>query len=418
MHILLAWELGGNYGHIAKLLCIARHLRQRGHRVLFVVKNMASAGQLLDKEKFCYIQAPRPPIRQNSFHRPVSFADILAGAGFGNSGVLEGLVRSWQEIFANTPADVVVAQYAPVAQFSARLFGVPCLSLSTGFESPPDIPPFPCFRPHLRLTREQLLAREKQILEQINMISFCKSHYSYQNLPEILRCDVNLLTTLPELDHYQQRQNGCYIGPISMVDRGVTLPWREGSTVRIFVYLRPFAGIELILEVLASSGADVIAHIPGIDPGITSLYNNTSVRIAGSVVNLSGLLADMDVAITHGGHGMTAAALLAEVPILVIPTTIEQWLMSRTVEQLGVGIELRKERIDLTFSSALERILADHSFTRSATKMAVKYVGYDQERVIVRIVNTIERLPGKISTWQQNNREQRQKAAPPSPASG
>lgn len=392
MHVLLAWELGGNYGHIAKLLCIAQHLRQRGHRVLFGVKNMALAGQLLDKEKFCYIQAPRSFVRRSRFDQPVSFADILAGAGFGNSEVLEGLVRSWQDIFENMKVDVVVAQYAPVAQFSARLSGVPCLSLNTGFECPPDIPPFPCFRPHLRLTRERLLAREKQILEQINMTSFCKSHYSCRNLQTILTSDVNLLTTLPELDHYRQRQNGCYIGPISMVDRGITLPWREGSTVRIFVYLRPFVGIELILEALASSSADVIAHIPGIDSGVTSSYDNTSVRIAGSVVKLSGLLADMDVAITHGSHGTTAAALLAGVPMLVIPTTIEQWLMSRTIEHLGVGIALRKEQVARNFSSALERVLADRSFTKSATKMAVKYAGYDQERVMVKIVNTVERL--------------------------
>ncbi len=400
MKIVLAWELGGNYGHIATLLCIAQHLRQNGHQVVFVVKNIASAGQLLADEKFCSMQAPRPAVRNNRSHRPVSFADILAGAGFGSSEVLEGLVLSWQEIFQKMQADVVVAQYAPVAQFSARLSGIPCLSLNTGFECPPDVSPFPCFRPHLRLTREQLLAREEHILQQINRISFCKSSFSVQSLQQILTSDINLLTTFPELDHYPQRRNGHYIGPVSMLNYGTSLHWREKSPGRIFVYLRAFVGVELLLEGLAASGADVVAHVPGINQRTAALYNNSSVRIVRSLVNLSSILKGMDVAITHGGHGTVAATLLAGVPMLIIPTTIEQWLMSRNIEQMGIGIALQREVIGATFPSVLDRILTDHFFRERAKKLAMKYAGYDQPRVVAQIVKTIERLPA----WKDNYR--------------
>ncbi len=393
MQILLAWELGGNYGHLAKLLCIARPLRQKGHDVLFVVKNIASAGQLLDDEKFPYMPAPRSEVHRNRCHRPVSFADILGKAGFGNSEVLEGLVFSWQEIFKSTQADVVVAQYAPVAQFSARLSGLPCLSLNTGFECPPDLPPFPCFRPRLRLTREQLLAREAELLKNINQISSHKGKFFCRSLQEILRSDISLLVTFPELDHYWRRPDGYYIGPISLLDYGTTLHWRVKSSVRIFLYLRPFRGIEHILEILAKSGADVIAHLPGIDPKLAALYDNTSLRIVGSMVKLSSVLPDMDVAITHGGHGTAAATLVSGVPMLIIPTTIEQWMMSRVIEQLGTGLSVSKKALTETFSAALQRLLTDHSFRQMSQKVAEKYTGYDQEQVVKRIVNTIERLP-------------------------
>jgi UDP:flavonoid glycosyltransferase YjiC (YdhE family) len=292
---------------------------------------------------------------------------------------------------------VVVAQYAPVAQVAARLSGLPCLTLNTGFEYPPCEAPFPRLRSNIKLTRKQLLDREVEILQYVNGINLREGHFSCNSLQEVFKSDINLLATFPEMDHYRQRRNGCYIGPISMLDNGVTLRWRKRGSLRIFVYLRPFPGIVAILEGLAGSGADVIAHIPGLDTRIRALYTNTSIRIADSTVRMSDILADMDVAITHAGHGTACAVLLAGVPLLMIPTTIEQWLTSCNIEALGAGISMKRERVAKTFAIALEKLLADHSYQEGAKKLAMKYAGYDQGRVISQIVNTIERLPGWVA---------------------
>lgn len=63
--IILAWELGANYGHLSQLLCVAQQLRNRGHQVLFAIKNTVAAEQLLNDEKFCYVTAPRSPLQKN-----------------------------------------------------------------------------------------------------------------------------------------------------------------------------------------------------------------------------------------------------------------------------------------------------------------------------------------------------------------
>jgi UDP:flavonoid glycosyltransferase YjiC (YdhE family) len=398
MRILLAWELGGNYGHLSKLLCVARFLRQRGHHVFFVVKNLIIAKQLLDSDGFYYVQAPRAAIRKSSFRRPVSFADILAGAGFGSFQVLDGLVQAWQELFRNIQPDVVFIQYAPVAQFAARLSHLPCLSVNTGFECPPDAAPFPCFRTDLKTTRDQLLTKESEILNNVKTILYRQEHHCCcSSLQEILKSDLNLLATLPDLDHYPQRRNGRYTGPISMLDDGLTILWRERKVPRVFVYLRPFPDIGALLDVLAGSGADVIAHIPAIDDKISANYANTSVRITTSMVKLSGLLADMDLAITHAGHDTACAILLAGVPLMMIPTTIEQWLMSRNIEYLGCGLGMGRKSGSEVFTAALEKFLADGSAYRGrAQKVAAKYATHNTERVIARIVNTIEGLPAWI----------------------
>ncbi len=394
MRILLAWELGGNYGHLSILLNIARHLRLRGHRVLFAVKNHLSSRKLLDAEGFRYILAPRSVNRKNSFRRPDSFADILSGAGFGNVEVLDSLIQSWQEMFRNVQPDVAVSQYAPVAQFAARLSGVACLSVSTGFEHPPDTAPFPCFRTNRQTTREQLLARESEVLDKVNRVLSRHGHCSCSSLQEIIKSDLDLLATLPELDHYRRRRNGCYIGPLSMLDHGLTIPWRQRKGLRVFVYLWPFPHMRLFLDILAASGAEVIAHIPEIEDKVAANYVDTSVRITTSMVKLSGLLAEMDLAITHAGHGTACTMLLAGVPLMMIPTTVEQWLTSRNIEDLGCGIGIEKKSGAKTFRAVLEKLVADGSAYRlRAQKVAEQYATYSTKRQMTRIGKTVEGLP-------------------------
>ena len=45
--VLVAWELGGGMGHVARLLPVARELAAQGHRAIFVVKNLVEPAPLL-----------------------------------------------------------------------------------------------------------------------------------------------------------------------------------------------------------------------------------------------------------------------------------------------------------------------------------------------------------------------------------
>jgi UDP:flavonoid glycosyltransferase YjiC (YdhE family) len=393
--ILLAWELGRNFGHLATLLPLARHLRQQGHTILFAIKETAAAGQLLAPELFNYLLSPCSSSRKNRLPPPDSFADILARAGFGSSEILSELVRGWRAHFNCFQPDVLVAQYAPVAQFAARLSGLPCLQLNTGFEYPPDARPYPCFRPQPWVTITQLLAREEVLLKNINTVSGHHDKPPLPNLQEALKGDIDLLVTLPELDHYPGRRNGRYIGPISHLNGQTLLRWSGGQCPRIFVYLRPFPGIELILETLAGSNADVIAYIPGIDDRLMAFYANGPVRISSTPVNVSQLLPEMDLTVSHAGHGVVTATLLAGVPMLMLPRNIEQWLLSTRVVSLGAGIGLPGEQAAGEFPGVLARMLTDRSYRVAAKGLAQTYAGYNHQQTIERIANTIDQLP----TW-------------------
>jgi len=144
---------------------VARCLRQRGHEVLFAVKNVGTARQMLDDEEFRYVQSPLSLGQKRELRDPASFADILAEAGFAEEETLGGLVRAWQNLFHIFRPDMLLAQYAPSAQLAARLAGLPCLRLNIGFECPPEVTPLPCFRPWLRLTRTSCWQEKSRFLQ-------------------------------------------------------------------------------------------------------------------------------------------------------------------------------------------------------------------------------------------------------------
>lgn len=390
--ILFAWELGANFGHLSKQLPVARVLRSRGHEVLFASKDIGIAHRTLAKDGFRFVQSPLPRVRGKPIREPVSFADILAEAGFSDHETLSGLIRAWQSLFEVYRPDVLVGDYAPVAQLAARLSGLPCMQLATGFDCPPAVAPFPCFRPWLGVTKEALLEKEKLLLKNLNAICSRQNVPVFSSLQRALRADVTLLATLPELDHYPRR-DGRYIGPLFAVDDGAEFHWPERDAPRIFVYLRQYPKLPEILEALSQCGANVIAFIPGIGDEQRQAFASEHLRISASPVKLAHLLPRMNLAIAHAGHGLAAASLLAGVPMLMIPTNIEQWLLTRNIGHLGAGIGVARDAIQDGFAPALEQLLTDTAYQEKAGAIAGKYGSYNQSQVVERIANTVERLP-------------------------
>jgi UDP:flavonoid glycosyltransferase YjiC (YdhE family) len=393
MKTLFVWEIGGNLGHIAKYLPLLRQLRQRGHELLFASKELELAQRLLAPEGIAHVQAPLVTRFTGRIREPASFADILAEIGFADANALAGLLSGWRNLFALYKPDVLVAEYAPAAQFAARLYGVPCLGLSTGFEHPPDVRPFPLFRPWLRLSAEDLLKKEEKLLENANTVLTRQGIAPMARLQDVLKTDLSLLTTLPELDHYGARKGASYIGPMFTLADGLTKNWVGLPGPRIFAYLRPYPELPYMLDALRDSNASVLAVVPGIGAERAATYSSERLHIFGEQLKLAPLLPDMDLAITHGGHGLAGAFLLNGVPMLTVPTNIEQYMMSGRLIQLGVGKQVTRDRVKFDFTSSIAQIVEAPSCRERARVISKKYAGYDADRMVLRVANTIERLP-------------------------
>ena len=56
--ILFTWELGGGLGHVAPHLPLANGLRDKGHEVAFVLRDLRFAETSLSQHDLPYYQAP------------------------------------------------------------------------------------------------------------------------------------------------------------------------------------------------------------------------------------------------------------------------------------------------------------------------------------------------------------------------
>ena len=394
--ILFAWELGENYGHLSTLLPLARLLRQRKHEPVFVVRDLAVASALLGKE-FSYLQAPMPSDSIRQPRVPVSYADILSGSGFGKRDALAGILHAWQVLFALVKPDMVVAQFAPTAIVAARQASIPSLQMDTGFECPPEVKPYPCFRPWMKITREALLEREEELLQTINVVCGWRA----EDIRTALRADLSLLITLQELDHYSGRRGGRYIGPIFSHNTGEVLAWQSTTGKRVFVYLRPFPELRALLAELRQSRAEVIAVIPGIDADLADAFSSEQFMIIPRQVRLDTLLPRTDLVISHGGHGLTSACLLQGVPLLVFPIMIEQWMTARNLERMKTGMRVSKEALRKHgCASALSDLLTDPLYSERTAAVAAKYRSYDQNKTIGRLALTVEQMIAGIQSHQ------------------
>ena len=238
--ILLAWQLGGNLGHITPLLALAKGLRKRGHHVTFALEDTRLAADVLTREAFPFVQAPVLRSTAPDLPRePASCPEILFHCGFADSVRLTAATRAWRALYRHLAPDLIVFDHAPTALLAARGIGIPRVVFGTGFCSPPRVSPMPSIRPWQHIPTERLEASEQRALDTANAALRAIGTRPLDAFHELFDVEENILATLPELDHYGARHDARYWGPIYEADEGDEPRWPEGEGKKVFVYLRP-----------------------------------------------------------------------------------------------------------------------------------------------------------------------------------
>ncbi len=160
--------------------------------------------------------------------------------------------------------------------------------------------------------------------------------------------------TFPELDHYAHCRGpatywGCLLSSIS----GANPSWPPGSGPRVFGYLRSeIRHAESVLAALGHAGYPSLVVFPDIPADMLARHQYANLRISTDPVETSRVLNDADLAITYGGHGLTAAFLLAGKPLLLLPGQLEQYLLARRIEEIGAGLLVDPEQPATFFRSS------------------------------------------------------------------
>jgi UDP:flavonoid glycosyltransferase YjiC (YdhE family) len=387
--ILMAWELGAGYGHLAPLLTLARPLKAAGHEVSFVVRDVVGAEAVLAGSGFSYYPAPAnfSPSGTVTLH---SYPQILLSTAFNHKDELRARVRAWRSLFEMLKPDVLVADHAPSALLAARGGPMRCVACGNGFVLPPDAEPLPELRPWGPADPKVLDDAEVQALHYMNDVARQLGAPPFERVADLYADAAQALFTFPELDNYAAlRTSAEYLG-ILPGPGGAKPRWPEGAGKRVFFYGQPFPSLPQVLESLAATAHRTLVYIPKLTPELRR-FAGTQLVFADTLQDMAAVTRDCDAAVMTNGHSTVAAMLLAGKPMVILPQHLEMFLIARGIEESGAGLAapaLKREGI----LGKLERVLYEPSFGEKARTIAQKHRGWDATSPVTKFTALVTRL--------------------------
>lgn len=392
--ILFAWELGSDYGHLARQLPIARELAARGHRPVFAVRDLLGAERIIVPHGFDVFQAPLWLGKLTNLPPAISYPEMLMRFGFLDPVALTGILRAWRNLMAGIRPDLVVFDHAPTGLLATRGMDVARLNVGDGFCIPPATRPLPPLRWWQRENMARLADSEAHVLAAANQALLALGAPPMSHLGELSESCESLFLSFPELDHYRGREGGEFVGPVFLLGQGKPVVWPAVDGPRVFAYLKPgHAGLENILHALKSLPASVVVHVPGVARKLVADFSRENMVLSPDLLDMEMLRHDCDLCLYHGGVGTTAAMLLAGKPLVLFPMHMEQEMTARRLAELGVAVKAMAEDKG-GLARILKQTLANPALGEAARRFASAHEGYDQAATVQLAADRCERLLG------------------------
>ena len=392
--ILFAWELGGDYGHLSRLLPVALELARRGHTPVFAVRDLMGAEAILAPHDIRVFQAPLWLGQVTNLPEPISYAEMLMRFGFLNARALTGICRAWRHLVDAIQPDLLVLDHAPTALLATRGLGLARVNFGDGFCIPPAARPIPHFRWWQRENMARLADSEAHALTTANAVLLALHAPPLLGLADLAACDDTLMCTFAALDHYGDRDGSRgpqdYLGPVFSLGQGADVTWPQTDGPKIFAYLKGgYPGLENILAALHGLQASVLAHVAGVARQTVQRFSSQRMAVSGEPLSMAQASAGCDLALCHGGGGTTAAMLLAGKPLMLFPMHMEQTMTARRLMALGAATSVAPEAT-AQLPRLLKKMLADAAPRQAAQAFAQSHLGYDQQATIRQAADRCE----------------------------
>ena len=391
--VLLAWELGGNYGHLVALRALARELKRQGHACTFAVRDLGSAQGFLDPALGPLVQAPVRLTRgRNRVRRQLSYASLLHNIGFNHPVELAGRIQAWRTLYRALGTEFVFADHSPVALIAARTLGIPAACIGNGFTVPPRTSPFPSFVSSrakrgissANVPDSVLLRNEATVLAELNHALALLKLKPFALLQDIFRGASPALLTYAPLDHYDVPRSEPFRG-LPDYSYGAPPNWPSGRGPKIFAYLAPSPSLPVVLEALKQSEARVLVRLLGDAPEAADALR-PGLAVTTRPVNFRQAAESCDAFVNYGAHSTVAEFLLAGKPGILVPDLHERVLTARKAVGMGAALSVRTTGV-VPIRHALDRVIDDPDPRERARTFALTSARQDRSEILPRLVD-------------------------------
>lgn len=386
--------------HVARPVALARALGPEGHEMMLACDPRYS--QILGS-------GPWSTRDLHSISGSQFNLALARGAPVYDLKTLQSYVREDLAILEAYKPDVVVGDFRLSLSVSARLARIPYLAIANAYWSPhyrggfelPVLPmtkvlPIPAAKALFHLFRPMAFAMHCRPMNRL------RTEHGLPPLGHDLRhvytdADHLLMPDIPHLYPVDDRASDCsYTGPLTW-SPAIDLPdwWDEPAPVgsaTIYVTLGssgPSTALLSVLQALDGLPVHVIASTAGAATPLPS--NPKNVRLApylpgDAAAHRSQLM------ICNGGSLSTQQAFAAGIPVLGICSNMDHFLNMAPIEQAGVGLRLRADRLSMaSIRQATQTLLASDQARAAARQLQASLLrpGFDTSKAFKAAVAAV-----------------------------
>jgi len=395
-HITFVWELGGGLGHLTSFSPLAKALIDAGYQVSVVAKNVSSAGEILGDLPVKIYQAPIIRQKFNKLEATYSYAEVLLDLGYKSSTELYPLVDAWKNIFDLLKPDLVIADHSPTALIACNILQLKKILIGVGFFSPPHVSPLPVFVSTQVPDKNRLQKHETLILNSINSVLKSFDKDGLDSLYKLFKTDDDFLCTLPELDHYPERENAKYWGPRFDIDTGTPFTWKKLKTEKVFAYIKENTpNFDLLLLALIESKKNLVLYIPQASHKTIQLCKKTkNTVLLQEPANMKQVLEQADMIVCHAGHGVVSAALLQGKRLLLVPSQLEQSILVFLLAKKRLVAAINPRNDNINYNAAIEFTCTNEELGRNVKLFRKKYAEFNSSQQLKNMVKSCADIIG------------------------
>ncbi len=376
--MVLAWEMGAGWGHVGRMVPLARSFRARGWRVTLVLKDLSQARVWFASGEAALLQAPRIRVDPELRLATLNASSLLSDGGWLQAKPLRALLAAWHELIDRLAPDLLLCDYAPAAMLAGRQVpGLMVFNVGVSVGVPVTGDPMPPLRwwqtgVEGRDILEYCREHDDLVLSVINRVLASLRWPQLERMAALWPQESALLCSIPPLDHGAQfgRPRRCWGIVENAGDRVAPPAWPDAGRERVFVYLKRhpmrLARILGALEALESSCLVVAPDAPA---ALVERFASPRMRFS-PPVEIGAVLREARLVVGNGTHGVCAQALAAGVPLLMSPYVLEQRLNAAAVEAAGAGLLVGREASLGEIAAQATRLLREESFRGAARALA------------------------------------------------